>query len=341
MKAVLLREFGGPEVLVCTEVSKPRAKATEVVVRVAFCGVCHLDLILRQGIRSRLTLPRVMGHELAGEVVEVGEQVTGFDIGDRVASSNFQACGECHNCLLGRPSLCRQSGGDIGQTRDGGYSEFAALPAKNLVRVPHSLPLEHAALAACVYGPPYKALIHACRVKEGESVIVTGASGGLGTAALQIAKEIGARSIAITSNASKVDDLKSAGAEVIVSEDGNFGQEVRNLTGGRGADAAIELVGSPTFGGTLRGLAAGGRCAIVGELHGNPIEINLGLFVLKEWEFYGVQSASTAELVEVLTFMAETRIKPHIDRVIGLEEVANAHHAISNRQTTGRLLLRP
>ncbi|NGN43562.1 alcohol dehydrogenase catalytic domain-containing protein [Mesorhizobium sp. CGMCC 1.15528] len=342
MKAVLLKEFGGPEVLTCTEVAKPTAKPNEVIVQVAFCGVCHLDLILRQDIRSRLTLPRVLGHELAGKVVEVGEAVTGFATGDRVASSNFQACGKCHYCLIGRASLCRQSGGDIGQTRDGGYAEFVALPAENLVRIPKQLPLEHAALAACVYGPPYKALLRSCRLKAGESVIVTGASGGLGIAALQIAEKVGARSIAITSNALKVDSLKSVGAaDVIVSEDGNFGQQVRDLTDGRGADVAIELVGSPTFGGTLRGLAPGGRCAVVGELHGKPIEINLGLLVLKEWEFHGVQSASTPELAEVLAFMVDAGIEPQIDKVLGLEQIAEAHRSLSNRQTTGRLLLRP
>lgn len=342
MKAVKLKEFGGPEVLMCTEVTRPEAKHGEVLVRVAFCGVCHLDLILRQGIRSRLSLPRVLGHELAGTIVGLGEAVTGFAIGDRVVTSNFQACAQCHYCRIGRPSLCRQSGGDIGQTRDGGYAQFAVLPAVNIVRVPDQLPLEHAALAACVYGPPFKALIRSCRLQPGESLIVTGASGGLGTAALQIAEKIGARAIAITSSASKAESLRSEGAvEIVVSPDGDFGQQVRDLTGGRGADAAIELVGSPTFAGTLRGLAPGGRCAIVGELHGNPVEINLGLLILKEWEFFGVQSASPSELADVLSFMVDAGINPQIDAIFELDRAADAHRAIANRQTTGRILLRP
>lgn len=340
MKAVVLEEFGGPDRLVCTEVVRPAPASNEVLVRVGCCGVCHLDLILRSGMRSRVKLPRILGHELAGEVVEVGLAVTDFVCGDRVASYNFQSCGECEFCLKGRPSLCRKSLGDIGQTRDGGYAEYAVLNGNSLVKIPAGMPYEHACFAACVYGPPYKAIRTLGRIQPGQSVLVTGASGGLGLASIQIAKSIGARVFAVTTSPRKADQLHEVGAdEVVIDKDGNFGDEVRARTEGRGVHLAVELTGSPTFKGTLRSLAPGGKCAVIGELHGKPVEINLGLLILKEWEIFGVQSANRVELSEVLHFMAEKRIIPVIEDRLPLENAANAHQRVADRKVVGRILL--
>jgi NADPH:quinone reductase-like Zn-dependent oxidoreductase len=238
--------------------------------------------------------------------------------------------------------LCRQTHGDIGQTRDGGYAEYATLLASNLVKLPDVMPFDHACFAACVYGPPYKAIRRVGKLQPGQDVVITGASGGLGLASIQIVKKLGGRSIAITSSAAKVQALKEAGAdEVIVSPDGAFGEEVRRLTNGRGVDLVVELVGSPTFHGTLRSLAPGARCAIIGELHGNPIQINLGLLIIKELEFYGIQSASRDDLAEVLAFMHETGIKPAVWKTLPLEQAAEAHRELVNREVIGRVMLVP
>lgn len=342
MKAVVLNEFGGPEVLQVDEVARPVPGPDEVLVRIKCCGVCHLDLILRSGMRSRVKPPRVLGHELAAEVVQVGADVKDLALGDRVTSSNFQACGSCDDCLRGRPSLCRQTHGDIGQTRDGGYAEYSVLLESNLVQLPDGMPFEHACFGACVYGPPYKAIRKVGGIQAGQTVVITGASGGLGLAAIQIVNRLGARSIAITSNASKVERLRELGADdVVVSSDGAFGDEVRRLTGGRGADLVVELIGSPTFHGSLRSLAPGGRMAVIGELHGKPIEINLGLLIIKEFELHGVQSASREDLKEFLQFMHENRIEPVIWKSLPLEQAAEAHRELARREVIGRILLVP
>ena len=342
MKAVVLRQFGGPEALVCEEVTTPTPGPGEVLVKIACCGVCHLDLILRKGMRSRVRPPRIIGHELAGEVVSWGSGVSGFVEGDRVASFNFQACGQCEDCRRGRPSLCRQTDGDIGQTRDGGYAEFAALKATNLVRIPEGMPADHACFGACVYAPPYKAIRQVGNIGPGQWVVITGASGGLGIAAIQIVKALGGRSIAITSTDSKVERLRQIGADhVVVSPDGAFGEAVRGLTGGRGVDLVVELIGSPTFHGALRSLAPGGRVAVIGELFGKPVEINLGLMIIKEWGLFGVQSASGPELAEVLAFMHAHRLAPVIARTLPLENAPEAHRALADREVIGRVLLKP
>jgi D-arabinose 1-dehydrogenase-like Zn-dependent alcohol dehydrogenase len=340
MKAIMLREFGEPEVLRCEEVARPEPGPGEVLVRVACCGICHLDLILRSGMRSRVKPPRILGHEFSGEVVKSGPGATEFAPGDRVTVFNFQACGVCDDCRRGRPSLCRQTHGDIGQTRNGGYAEYTVVLQNNLVKVPDGMPLEHACFGACVYGPPYKAITRVGQIKAGQAVAITGASGGLGIAAIQIVNAIGARSIAVTSNADKVARLKEAGAaEVVVSPDGSYGDDVRKLTGGRGVDLVVELIGSPTFHGSVRSLAPGGRVAVIGELHGKPVEINLGLLIIKEFEFHGVQSASRTDLQEVLQFMSDHKLRPAIWKKMALADAAQAHRELLNREAIGRILL--
>lgn len=342
MRAVKLRSFGEPDVLTCEEVVVPPVASGEVLVKIACCGVCHLDLILRSGLRSRVALPRVLGHELAGEVVSVGAGVDAFAAGDRVTVFNSQACLECDDCLRGHPSLCRFAKGDIGQTRDGGYAEYAVLLASNLVKIPQGLAMEAACFAACVYGPPYKAIRQVGNLQAGQAVVITGASGGLGLAAIQIVNALGGRSIAITSSAAKAELLKSKGAsDVIVSEGGAFGDDVRRLTDGRGVDLVVELVGSPTFAGTLRSLAPGGRCALIGELHGKPVSINLGLLIIKEFRIEGVQSASRDEVREILEFMKTHALTPEIWRRLPLEEAAFAHRQLQAREAVGRVLLIP
>lgn len=342
MRAVVLNEFGGPEVLCVSEVPRPSPGPGEVLLRIKCCGVCHLDLILRSGMRSRVKTPRILGHELAAEVVTVGSGVEAFVPGDRVASFNFQACGQCKDCQRGRPSLCRQTLGDIGQTRDGGYAEYAVVLESNLVKLPEGMSFHHACFGACVYGPPYKAIRKVGNIQAGQSVVITGASGGLGQAAIQIVHHLGARSIAITSSPNKVQGLKALGADdVVVSPDGDFGDEVRKLTDGRGVDLVVELIGSPTFQGSLRSLAPGGRIAVIGELHGTPVAINLGLLIIKEFELHGVQSASREELKEVLQFMHEHNIHPVIAKSLPLEQAAEAHRELADRSVIGRILLVP
>jgi NADPH:quinone reductase-like Zn-dependent oxidoreductase len=226
--------------------------------------------------------------------------------------------------------------------RDGGYAEYVALPRANLVRVPDGLSLEHACLAACCFAPPYKAIRRIGRVRPGQAVVVTGASGGLGLAALQIARHYGARTIAITTSDAKAEGLKNLGADdVVVNTDGNFGEEVRRRTGGAGAEVVLELVGSPTFRGSLRSLAPGGRCIVIGELYGNPVELNLGLLIIKEWEIYGVQSASRDDLEEVLQFMHRTKLEPAVWKTVPLHQAADAHRELASRQAMGRILLAP
>jgi D-arabinose 1-dehydrogenase-like Zn-dependent alcohol dehydrogenase len=342
VRAVVLHEYGGPENLRLEEIPRPAPAADEVLVRVQACGVCHLDVIVRSGMRSRAKLPVVLGHEIAGEVVEVGGAVAGFGPGDRVAAITYQACGTCRCCRTGRPSLCLRPKGDVGQVRPGGYADYVSLPQASLVRVPDGLPVDAAALAACCLTPPYKAIRRVARVRPGETVLVTGATGGLGMAAIQIARASAARTIAVTGSPAKAEDLRRLGAdEVVVSADGKFGDEVRRLTDGLGADVVVDTVGSAAFPGAIRGLARGGRYVVLGELSGAPVEVNLALVILKEWEIHGVQSASREDLEEVLQFLLRSGLRPVVWKTLPLDAAPDAHRQLGERRAVGRMVLVP
>jgi len=341
MRAVRLHEFGGPEKLVVEEADPPRPAADEVLVRVKACGVCYLDVIVRSGMRSRAALPLTLGHEIAGVVTEAGERVRSVAIGDRVASTYRIACGFCRYCRDGRGAVCDNRQG-IGEHRNGGYAEYVTLPESAVSKIPPAVSFEQASICGCVIGAVYVAVVKKAVVRPGDTVLVTGAGGGVGAHAVQLSRLAGARVIAVTSSAAKADRIKELGAdEVILNPRGSdFSLEVKRLTGGRGVEVAIEGVGSATFPFTFRSLARAGRLVFVGEISGQPAQFNPALMIYKEVMFTGAQSANAEELTQVLELVAQGRIQPMIGEVLPLESAAEAHRMLAENRNFGRLVLR-
>lgn len=337
MHAILLREFGGPEALVPAEVDRPRAGPGEVVLRVRACGVCYLDTIVRQGMRSRAKLPVVLGHEMAGEVVEVGPGVTTLHTGDHAITTTFASCGRCVRCRTGRAYFC-PDGVAFGIERWGGYAEFAAVPEGSACLVPPSIPWAQAAVIAC----PIGTALDACRkagVAPGETVLVTGAGGGLGLHAIQAARVHGARVLAVTSSPGKAEALRASGAdEVLVAPDLQFAKAVRDATGGRGAAVVIENVGSPIFEQSFRSLATHGRLVFIGELTGQPISLNAAFFILKDLTLRGAQAAAREALPEAVELVRLGRITPRVE-TFPIHEAARVHRLMAERGVTGRAVL--
>src|SRR5258706_1555157 len=196
MRAVILRRIGGPEELEYAETPDPVVGPGDVLVRVKAEGVCGRDLIDRRGGFRGLPLPVILGHEFAGEVVSVGEGVATFAAGDRVANLLRLGCGACRACLRGETPICERAWQSFGQTQNGGYAQFVVAPSAALVKVPLQVTDVEAASVACTFGVALRALRSVGRVTLGDRVLVTGASGGVGMAALQVAKALGARGIA-------------------------------------------------------------------------------------------------------------------------------------------------
>ena len=342
MQAVVLRAFGSPENLRPETVANPSPRRGEVLIRVRACGVCFHDVINRRGNLPRTRVPAILGHEVAGEVASVGEGVSGWGLGDGAATLQRLSCGQCAACAAGRPSLCKIDARFFGEEIPGGYAELMAAPVAGLGRVPRGTPWEVAATACCTTGTAVHCVRTRGQVRSGETVLVTGASGGVGVQVVQLARHDGGRVIAVTSSEKKAAALYEAGAsEVIVSPNLDFAADVRRRTDGDGVNVALEIVGSGTFMQSVRALAPGGRLVVVGNLETASVSLNPGLTIVKELTILGAYAPSPRELEEAFQLIRSGAVKPWVSEVLPLREAASAHRRLEQRCVTGRLVLRP
>jgi acryloyl-coenzyme A reductase len=342
MKAVVLREFGASHNLQLESVPMPKPGRGEVLIQVHACGVCYHDVINRRGNLPRTHVPAILGHEAAGEVVEVGPETPGWKVGDRAATLQRLSCGECALCKSGRNSLCRKDNRFFGEELPGGYAQYLVAPVAGLGRVPAGMPWAEAATVCCTTGTAVHTVRTRGQVRPGETVLITGASGGVGLSSVQLARADGARVIAVTSGEAKAEALHAAGAhEVIVSRGLDFAAEVRKRTAGEGVNVAIEIVGSVTFEQTLKCIAPGGRVVVVGNLETGSVNLNPGLVIVKELEILGAYATTREELDEALRLTASGTVRPFVSESVPLEEAGRAHFRLENREIAGRLVLIP
>jgi len=341
MRAVVLHAFGGPEELRLEQVPAPDPAALapdDVLIKTRACGVCYHDIINRRGNLPRTSVPSILGHEIAGEVVALGSAVTALSLGDRVASVQRVHCNDCDVCEDQRPTLCK-SGAFFGEEIPGGYAEYTVSPVHGLARIPDSIPWAEASICACTIGTA----IHVAqrgRVSPSDTVLITGASGGVGLHAVQICKLAGARVIAVTSSPEKEQQLRAAGADAVIpAPDLDFARAARALTDAHGVDVVFEITGSLTFAESVRSLGVGGRLVMVGNLETDTVEFMPGLMILKELEFIGSFATTTDELAEAFRLVESGAIRPVLAGTLPLEEASRAHEMLYDRQVVGRLAL--
>ena len=341
MRAIVLHAFGDPEEMKLESVPAPdpaRLGADDVLIRTRACGVCYHDIINRRGNLPRTKVPSILGHEIAGEVVAVGSAVRAFSVGDRVASVQRVHCNDCQICEAQRPTLCKE-GVFFGEEIPGGYAEYTVSPAHGLAHIPESIAWAEASICACTIGTA----IHVTRrgrVGPDDTVLITGASGGVGLHAIQICKLAGAQVIAVTSSPGKERDLREAGADTVIAAPAlDFCPTARRLTHGRGVDVVLEITGALTFAESVRSLGVGGRLVMVGNLETHPVEFMPGLMILKELEFIGSFATTTAELEEAFRLVESGVIRPVLAGTLPLEEAPRAHRMLFDRQVIGRLAL--
>ena len=342
MDAVVLTKFGAPTHLAFRSVPDPHPGPGEVLLRVRACGVCYHDIINRRGSLPRTSVPAILGHEVAGEVIEVGAGVTTWQVGDRAATLQRLSCGDCASCRAGRASLCKRDNRFFGEELAGGYAGRMVAPIAGIGRVPDGMPWAVAATVCCTAGTAVHVIRTRGRVQPDETVLVTGASGGVGLQTVQLARLDGARVIAVTSSATKAEALYNAGAhDVIVAPSLDFAAAARKLTGGEGVTVAIEIVGSATFAQTLKAMAPGGRVVVVGNLESGTIDLNPGLVIVKELEIIGAYATTQGELETALELTHAGLLTPFVTEVLPLRDAAAAHVRLENRNVAGRLVLSP
>jgi acryloyl-coenzyme A reductase len=339
MRAMMLTRFGGPEVFSCQEISRPTPAANQMLIKVRACGVCGHDLLNRAGHFPKTQLPAVLGHEIAGTVVEIGSDIKRFKVGNRVAVMQRIPCGQCSLCRLNRANICTSGAGFYGEQLSGGYGEFVLASERNAVVVPSSIPLRIACTLSCALGTGLHALRRAS-LAIGQSVVITGASGGVGIHAVGLAQLLGLHPIAISSSEAKADRLYAAGAkDVVISADMSFHRQVRDITGGEGADGVIEITGKPSFLSSARCLKAGGRMVLVGNVDPGDVPFNPALAVLREIDFLGSSHATLSDLRDVIELVADNKIAPVINEFLPLRQVAMAHELMERRKSVGRVVL--
>jgi propanol-preferring alcohol dehydrogenase len=278
-----------------------------VLVRVKAAGICHSDVHYRAGTSSVGPLPQTLGHEVAGVVEEVGAGVSGLRVGERVCLHYLLTCGECHFCRTGHEQFCPQ-GKMIGKHTDGGYAEFIAVPARNAVRLPDAVSFEHGAIMMCSSSTSFHALRKA-RLRPGETVVVFGA-GGLGMSAIQLARIMGALAVyAVDINADKLALAQRFGAVPVDASRGDPMAEIRRLTGGRGVDVAVEVIGLKlTMEQAVRSLAVLGRAVLAG-ISDRPFEIDSYRDLLgREAEVIGSSDHTLWELEVLVEYARQGRL---------------------------------
>jgi D-arabinose 1-dehydrogenase-like Zn-dependent alcohol dehydrogenase len=358
MRALVLEQPGRPPTLSVREVPLPTPGPGEALVEVAACGFCHHDLLVMAGVLRRGVKPEVvLGHEIAGVVVQLGEEVTGLQAGDHVVSLLTNACGRCDRCQQGREHRCRQGVG-IGHGRDGGFAEYVAVAEASLVAIPKSLDLTSAALLACPLGVVLQAMQQVARLRPGETVLVTGAGGGLGAHAVQLGAALGGRVLAVTSSPEKATALAQLGAAEVVEvrasppgplsiADGegvggealDFSEVVLALTQDQGADVVIDTVGSPLFPSTWRSLAQYGRLVLLGEVTGRPVELSLAEVIFRDARILASSGVSRSLVHQVAGLVSLGSVRPVVSRVLPLEEAAAALELVASRRVLGRVVL--
>jgi NADPH:quinone reductase-like Zn-dependent oxidoreductase len=342
MKAMAMRAHGGPEVLQLQDLPDPEAGPGRVVVRVRAVALNHLDIWVRKGWPGlALPMPHVLGADVAGIVEAVGPGVEGVKAGDEVVLNPGVSCGRCEPCLSGRDNLCRRYG-ILGEHVPGGYAERVPVPAANVLPKPRRLSFEEAACVPLVFLTAWHALVARARVRAGETVLVHAAGSGVGSAAVQIAKLLGARVFATAGSDAKVAKALALGADHAVNyEKEDFLAAVKGLTGRRGVDVVFEHTGKATWERSLLSLVSGGRLVTVGATTGFDPVTDLRHVFYRQLSVLGSTMGSKGELFEVLRFVEEGRLRPVLDRALPLAEAARAQELLSRREQFGKIVLVP
>lgn len=340
MKALVVKEFGGP--LILEDVPVPQPGANDVLIRVKACAVDQFDLTIRDGKFPTAKTPIILGHEIAGVIESVGANVDNFHAGDRVTSTLYLTCGRCRYCLTGRETICADFKGYVGIHTPGAYAEYTTIPAVNLVKIPETISFPEGSVLANAIGTPYHALTKRARLQPGERIIVTGAGGGVGSHAIQLAKMMGAFVMAVDIGEEKLSLARELGADIVFDgSKGDFSETAREWTNGEGVDVVLELVGTMTFESSIKSLARGGRMVIVGSHTGTELKASPQAMIANEWEILGSRNVSKRELAEVVALVAGGKVKPIVTGTYPLEEAEALHQKLRKQEIIGRVVLEP
>ncbi|HKQ96315.1 MAG TPA: zinc-binding dehydrogenase [Candidatus Polarisedimenticolia bacterium] len=347
MRAVVVPRHGGPEVLEIVERPIPRPGPGEVLVRVHAAGINHLDTFVRRGMPGiKLPLPMTPGSDAAGVIAALGpdpEAASGGaplpKVGDRVFVSPGYSCERCEACYSGHEPLCRHYG-LLGEHRDGTQAEYLALRATHVLPLPEGISFEAGAAFPLVFLTAWQMLVGRAALRAGETVLIQAGGSGVGSAAIQIAHLLGARVLTTVGSDDKVAKARALGADVVINyRTSDFLDAARKATEKRGVDVVVENTGQETWERSLLALAKGGRLVTCGATTGYAANTDLRHVFFKSLSILGSTMGSRADLLRIARFVGEGRLKPVVDRVLPLDQVADGHRALAERSLFGKIVL--
>jgi NADPH:quinone reductase-like Zn-dependent oxidoreductase len=341
MKAVRIHQFGGPEVLAYEDIPDPQVRKDQVLVRVRACSLNHLDLWVRKGLPG-VKLPHILGSDIAGEVEEQGEYVSGIKAGQRVIVAPMHFCALCAQCVAGLSNECQEFT-VIGNGVDGGNCELFAAPAANVIPIPDWLDFNQAASVPLVFLTAWHMLVGLAGVRPGQTVLVLGASSGVGIAAIQIAKMFHCRVITTAGNEEKLEKARTLlGADHGINHyEQKISEEVRKITNKEGVDIVVEHVGAATWDESVKCLTTAGTLVTCGATTGSSVGIDLRHLFARQLRLLGSYMGTMGELHEVLRHVFAGRLKPVVDRSFALSEIRSAHQYLERSQMFGKVIVNP
>lgn len=341
MKAMVLEHYNSP--LSWQEVPEPRIGPSDVLIRVVANGLCATDLKIASGLVPTVSLPHIPGHEVAGEVVEIGAEVPGLQRGDHVTVYPTEGCGFCNYCRKGMENYCvtaPRTGFEI----NGGFSQYMRVSGRNAVKISHGVSWEEAAIIPDAIASVYHALTHRARIQPGETAVIVGI-GGLGIHAMQMAKLMGARVIVADVVLDKLQGAQEFHPDIVInSRTENLPERVKELTSGLGADVVVEGVGGEAVAAVLPDslacLKLGGRLVVLGYNYGIPLAVDTADLIYGQWTILGSRASNLQDVVDVVNLVEQGKLRPVVSETCPLQQVEQALAHLRVSPPLGRIVLR-
>jgi NADPH:quinone reductase-like Zn-dependent oxidoreductase len=340
LRSVIFNHHGGPEVLELVDLPSPDVKKGHALVKLSTAALNRMDILVRIGWPGlKLELPHIPGADGAGEIIALGDDVKGWNIGDHVVINSNLGCGQCENCKKGLDNLCN-NWHLLGETVNGTFTEILSIHTRQLFKLPRDFSYEIAAASSLVFHTAWHSMITKGRLTAGETVLIIGASGGVNTASIQIAKYFHAKVIVIGSSKEKLKLAESLGSDELVlrvpRED--WSKSVYNLTSRRGVDMVVDNVGT-TFPLSLRSLRKGGRLLTVGNTDSPKFEIDNRYIFGKHLSIIGSTMGTRSDFSTVMELITTKQLVPAISKVFPLSEVRKAHEHLESGNNLGKVVL--
>ncbi|MFQ5595326.1 MAG: zinc-binding dehydrogenase [Anaerolineae bacterium] len=340
MKAIAFYQHGDIDQLKIVELPQPEPGRVEVLINVKAVALNHLELWVLGGLPGLdLEMPHVGGSDIAGLIAGLGEGVTGFQVGQRVVVNPTLSCGDCEWCRRGEDSLCDEFG-VIGEHCRGGAAEYVVVPARNVMPMPDAFPFTDAAAVPLVFLTAWRALITRAQLRPGEDVLILGASGGVASAAIQIARLAGARVFAVTSSPEKAEKARALGADWAVDRtQQNWSRAVFEATNRRGVDLVLENVGAATWFDSLRSAKKGGRIVTYGATSGPRPQTDIRYIFWKQLTILGTTMSTRSEFHDVMNLVWQGRLKPVVDSIFPMAQAQAAYRRLQAGEQFGKVVI--